>query len=48
VEDCLAGEFAIDEPAGDRTDLFPSGFDCHLWAQFFRGDQIGEQRKADA
>src|SRR5689334_7821196 len=48
VQDRLAGEFPIDEPAGDRADLAPWGFDRDLRPQLFCRDQIGEQREADA
>jgi hypothetical protein len=48
VQDRLAGEFAIDKPAGDRADVAPWGFDRDLQPQLFGCDQIGEQREADA
>jgi hypothetical protein len=42
VQDRLASELTIDEPAGDRPDLAPWGFDCDLRPQLFCCDQIGE------
>jgi hypothetical protein len=48
VQDRLAGELPIDKPAGDRADLAPWGLDRNLRSQLFCGDQIGEQREADA
>src|SRR5215469_8523251 len=48
VENRLTGELAIDEPASDRADLIPWLFDRDLRSQLFRGDEIGEQREADA
>ena len=48
VQDRLAGKFAIDKSAGDCADLAPWGFDRDLRPQPFCGDQIGEQREADA
>jgi hypothetical protein len=48
VQDRLAGELAIDKPAGDSADLAPWGFDRDLRLQLFGCDQIGEQREANS
>ena len=48
MQDRLAGELTIDQPAGDRTDLAPWGFYCDLRPQAFCCNQFGEQREANA
>ena len=47
VQDRLAGELAIDKPAGDCADLAPWRLDRDLRPQLLCGDQIGEQSEAD-
>ena len=44
VQDRLAGEFAVDQAAGDRADLAPWRLDRDLRPQLLGRDQLGEQR----
>src|SRR5258708_4362564 len=48
VQHGFAGEFAIDQAAGDRADFAPRRLDRDLRPQFLRLDHLGQQSWSDA